>query len=299
MSYLTFKILVIGDESVGKSTIINHYTGNNADVDATIAIDFQSRMISLSVDNDNVELTDNVKIYFWDTSGASRFQGISHSYYLHVIGVIIVIDLYNQKSCNTLTSYINRVIEKNCCTHKHPILVIGNKGNKENKGNKKGNQLSLIKNTFNEDLLRDYPNESIKYIEVDYMSSENENKELAYLNVYSTSASSSEVKRSITSFFQTIYNSFIKPYHYCGANAFHNLKCAGISGTSPYFHMKTPDKNKDNERLKLNIRQIISSSSYENENENEMSDIRKHLRECNRNCQNTAVGCNSNNCSIL
>lgn len=54
VSHLTFKILVIGDQDVGKTTLINHYTLMPAcfNSGSTVGIDFQSRMVALSADLD-------------------------------------------------------------------------------------------------------------------------------------------------------------------------------------------------------------------------------------------------------
>ena len=54
VSHLTFKILVIGDQDVGKTTLINHYTLTPAcfNSGSTVGIDFQSRMVALSADLD-------------------------------------------------------------------------------------------------------------------------------------------------------------------------------------------------------------------------------------------------------
>jgi GTPase SAR1 family protein len=62
-SHLTFKILVVGDEDVGKTTIVNHYTLMPAHFSgSTIGIEFQSRMVALSADalHDNLTISKNV-----------------------------------------------------------------------------------------------------------------------------------------------------------------------------------------------------------------------------------------------
>ena len=187
VSHLTFKILVIGDQDVGKTTIVNHYTLMPAcfNSGSTIGIDFQSRMVALSADAvisdpdhiDNavidayalaaaaapvksVKNYDHIKCCFWDTSGSPQYQGIAQSYYKHISAIIVVFDLSNEKTYTSLYSYIYRVIRKNVCNHhhKHPILVIGNKLDKR-----------TIKKTHTQihhDLCLEFPYETIKYSEV-------------------------------------------------------------------------------------------------------------------------------------
>ena len=182
VSHLTFKILVIGDQDVGKTTLINHYTLMPAcfNSGSTIGIDFQSRMVALSADLDpdaiihavdvvdygakpvvkSVKNYDHVKCCFWDTSGSPHYQGIAHSYYKHISAVIVVFDLSNEKTYADLYSYIYRAIRKNTCNHhhKHPILVIGNKLDKRT--------IQKTRTQIHSDLCLEFPYETIKYAEV-------------------------------------------------------------------------------------------------------------------------------------
>ena len=182
VSHLTFKILVIGDQDVGKTTLINHYTLMPAcfNSGSTIGIDFQSRMVALSAEeaqhDDNLTVSfsknaiitpitpenmprikhyDYIKCYFWDTSGSPRYQSLSQTYYTNISAAIVVFDLSNELSYKNLYSYIYRIIQKNICTHTHPILVIGNKLDKR-KINKNHTQIC-------DDLCLELPNENIKY----------------------------------------------------------------------------------------------------------------------------------------
>ena len=182
VSHLTFKILVIGDQDVGKTTLINHYTLMPAcfNSGSTVGIDFQSRMVALSADLDpdaiihavdvvdygakpvvkSVKNYDHVKCCFWDTSGSPQYQGIAHSYYKHISAVIVVFDLSNEKTYADLYSYIHRAIRKNTCNHhhKHPILVIGNKLDKRT--------IQKTCTQIHHDLCLEFPYETIKYAEV-------------------------------------------------------------------------------------------------------------------------------------
>lgn len=176
--HLTFKILVIGDEDVGKTTLIQHFTLMPAcfNSGSTVGIDFQSRMVALSADDadaggDESALTstplfksvknyDHVKCCFWDTSGSPQYQSLAHTYYKNVSAVIVVFDLSNEKTYAGLYSYIHRAIRKNVCIHhhKHPILVIGNKLDKR--------AIQKTRTQIQNDLSLEFPNETIKYAEV-------------------------------------------------------------------------------------------------------------------------------------
>jgi Ras-related protein Rab-7A len=184
VSHLTFKILVIGDQDVGKTTLINHYTLMPAcfNSGSTVGIDFQSRMVALSADLDpdhidnividadalaaaaepvkSVKNYDHIKCCFWDTSGSPQYQGIAQSYYKHISAIIVVFDLSNEKTYTSLYSYIHRAIRKNDCNHhhKHPILVVGNKLDKRT--------IKKTRTQIHHDLCLEFPDEIIKYSEV-------------------------------------------------------------------------------------------------------------------------------------
>jgi small GTP-binding protein len=293
-SHLTFKIIVVGNENVGKTTILHHYTlmpvfSNSG---STIGIDFQSRMVALSADPvdhhphsivdaigivDNAEATavaaaaaqsprvknyDYVKCCFWDTSGSPSYQSIALSYYKSIAAAIVVFDLSNEKTYADLYSYIYRILQKNICAHKHPILVIGNKLDKR--------ALKKTRVQIQHELCTDFPGEFIKYVEVscldkvyvdDKIMSNNATATAtttatATYNSYNvfqqhrneqrhdqkttvvyncaTCAKSSDLHSAITSFLQFIYDSMVKP-HYHSSNPIADIRCTGINGISKYF----------------------------------------------------------------
>ena len=286
-SHLTFKILVIGDEDVGKTTLINHYTLTPAcfNSGSTVGIDFQSRMVALSADAADDSATaaavvksvknyEHVKFCFWDTAGSPQYQSLAQTYYKHISAVIVVFDLSNEKTYASLYSYIHRAIRKNVCVHhhKHPILVIGNKLDKR-----------TIQKTYtqiHDDLSSEFPNETIKYTEVSCLDKvyvddairdnryDNSNKIACKTPAASgktpaasgtpqtvvyncaTCAKSSDVHSAITSFLQFAYDSAVKP-HYYNPNAISDIGCAGINGTSRYFKLK---KDKDNDSSSSSIK---------------------------------------------
>ena len=59
-THLSLKILVVGDESVGKTTIINYFTLVPIKNTSTVGIDFQSRIVALSADENVLDLDSNI-----------------------------------------------------------------------------------------------------------------------------------------------------------------------------------------------------------------------------------------------
>jgi small GTP-binding protein len=58
-THLSLKILVIGDENVGKTTIVNYFTLVPIKNTSTVGIDFQSRIVALSADENCLDIGDD------------------------------------------------------------------------------------------------------------------------------------------------------------------------------------------------------------------------------------------------
>ncbi|OCT93278.1 ras-related protein Rab-38 [Xenopus laevis] len=83
-----YKILVIGDLGVGKTSIIKRYVHQNFSPHyrATIGVDFALKV--LSWDSDTV-----VRLQLWDIAGQERFGNMTRVYYREAVGAFIVFDV--------------------------------------------------------------------------------------------------------------------------------------------------------------------------------------------------------------
>ena len=94
-----FKLLLIGDSSVGKSCLLLRFADDSY-VDSyisTIGVDFKIRTVELE--------GKTVKLQIWDTAGQERFRTITSSYYRGAHGIIWLneIDRYaNDSVCKLL-----------------------------------------------------------------------------------------------------------------------------------------------------------------------------------------------------
>ncbi|CAD8100708.1 unnamed protein product [Paramecium sonneborni] len=114
-----FKIVFLGNQSVGKTSIINrfifdNFTGNEQ---PTVGIDFISK--TLQVDNKSVRLQ------LWDTAGQERFRSLIPSYIRDSQAAIICYDITNEKSFQDLQRWIEDVKEER--GDEVLIYILGNK----------------------------------------------------------------------------------------------------------------------------------------------------------------------------
>ena len=98
-----FKILLIGDAAVGKSSILLRYADNifNEAYMSTIGIDF--RIKDFNMDNKLI------KLQIWDTAGQERFKNLTSTYYKGAHGVIFVFDTTDPTSFESIDEWVNDV----------------------------------------------------------------------------------------------------------------------------------------------------------------------------------------------
>jgi len=120
-----FKILLVGDSGVGKSSLLLRFTDDmfQETFISTIGVDFKIRNVTI---NDKV-----VKLQIWDTAGQERFRTITSSYYRGAHGIIVVYDITDQASFNNAKMWLNE-IERYACGNVTKLLV-GNKADMNNK----------------------------------------------------------------------------------------------------------------------------------------------------------------------
>ncbi|XP_051966247.1 ras-related protein Rab-38 [Xyrauchen texanus] len=82
-----YKILVIGDLGVGKTSIIKRYVHQNfsANYRATIGVDFALKVLNLD--------QETVRLQLWDIAGQERFGNMTRVYYREAMGAFIVFDI--------------------------------------------------------------------------------------------------------------------------------------------------------------------------------------------------------------
>ncbi|WRX13834.1 Small GTPase - like 10 [Theobroma cacao] len=84
-----FKLLLIGDSSVGKSCLLLRFADDSY-VDSyisTIGVDFKIRTVELD--------GKTIKLQIWDTAGQERFRTITSSYYRGAHGIICLFPIKN------------------------------------------------------------------------------------------------------------------------------------------------------------------------------------------------------------
>nr|MDO8083984.1 Rab family GTPase [Candidatus Sigynarchaeum springense] len=114
-----FKVIVIGDPEVGKTSLILRYTDNA----------FRRTYITtlgVTVTGKNLTYSDRkVKFALWDIAGQTKFQRTRRHFYEGAHGVIIVFDLTRPESFENVGKWYDDV--KQSIKHELPGIILGNK----------------------------------------------------------------------------------------------------------------------------------------------------------------------------
>ena len=119
-----FKLLLIGNSAVGKSSLLLRFSDNvyNDTFLPTIGVDFKIRTFDLD--------SKTVKLQIWDTAGQERFKTITSSYYKGAHGIIMTYDITDKQSFRDVENWLAEV-EKHA-NEKVNKLLVGNKCDLEN-----------------------------------------------------------------------------------------------------------------------------------------------------------------------
>jgi len=102
---LLFKLLLIGDSGVGKTCILFRFSDDSftSTFISTIGIDFKIKTIDFK--------GKRIKLQIWDTAGQERFNTITTSYYRGAMGLMLVYDITNRKSFESIAKWLRNIDE--------------------------------------------------------------------------------------------------------------------------------------------------------------------------------------------
>ena len=114
-----FKLILIGNSGVGKSSIIQRYMKQTFEESykCTIGVDFLMKSLQIK--------GKTVKLQLWDTAGQEKYKSMVSSYYRGANVALVVFDITNHSSFDSLPIWIENYY-KNGPEQKN-IILIGNK----------------------------------------------------------------------------------------------------------------------------------------------------------------------------
>lgn len=120
-----YKLVFLGDQSVGKTSIITRFMYDKFDnnYQATIGIDFLSKTMYLE--------DRTVRLQLWDTAGQERFRSLIPSYIRDSSVAVVVYDVTNRKSFLNTSKWVEEV--RNERGNDVILVLVGNKTDQSDK----------------------------------------------------------------------------------------------------------------------------------------------------------------------
>ena len=116
----TYKIILIGDSFVGKTSLIIRFCDNKYETSAiaTIGIDTKTKFVKRK--------DKKIELQIWDTAGQERFRSLSKSCCNAMDGIIFVYDMGNKETFKNIKTWYNNL--KDIVDFKKVgVILVGNK----------------------------------------------------------------------------------------------------------------------------------------------------------------------------
>lgn len=118
-----FKILIIGNSSVGKTSFLFRYADDSftSAFVSTVGIDFKVKTVT--------RRDERIKLQIWDTAGQERYRTITTAYYRGAMGFILMYDVTNEESFNSVQDWVTQI--KTYSWDNAQVILVGNKSDME------------------------------------------------------------------------------------------------------------------------------------------------------------------------
>ena len=131
MSEINYKIILIGNSGVGKTSFFRKIaTGEFYDKNiSTIGIEKKSLELNIDIQKDGKKEKKKFNISLFDTAGQEKFRSVTLNYYKGSDGIFLIYDITDKTSFDQVRTWIESINDSlgRNKDQKYAIILIGNK----------------------------------------------------------------------------------------------------------------------------------------------------------------------------
>ncbi len=118
---LIFKVVLIGDGAVGKTSLRRRYMGEGfkADFLTTMGADFA--YLQTVIDGYEIDWQ------IWDLAGQPAFRNVMKAYFKGSMGALAIYDVTQSPTLDSIDDWVNEVRSHAESEHELPVIIVGNK----------------------------------------------------------------------------------------------------------------------------------------------------------------------------
>ena len=102
-----YKIIIIGDEQVGKSNFMLRITQDKFEKKPKVTYGVEFSLKTKYIPKSN----QRVRTQIWDTSGAKQFLNITTTHYRFAVGAFLIYDITNYNTFKSLKEWVQKIRE--------------------------------------------------------------------------------------------------------------------------------------------------------------------------------------------
>ena len=116
----SYKVILVGDTGVGKSSIVHRYIYGKKPPTMRPTIGAAYYLKEYTIDNKTI------RINIWDTAGQEKFRSLVNIYYKQTKGCVCVFDITRRNSFENLNHWIGNY-KRYCNINNGKVIVVANK----------------------------------------------------------------------------------------------------------------------------------------------------------------------------
>ena len=126
---IEYKFILLGDSSVGKSSIFKRLLGNSFSKNQISTLGTEKAIINFDVLEIDKNTRQNFKIVLFDTAGQERYRAITKSYFRDSQGIVLIYSIVDEESFKHIEAWLDSIKDSLSDWKRsgYIVMLLGNK----------------------------------------------------------------------------------------------------------------------------------------------------------------------------